>query len=78
VTNPDWDHRMKTQALAPKPVLPRVLVSPESAAEDLRNAVAILTLAVADAQGQVVLSRAEYEAILGRLERAYRKLERGG
>jgi len=47
----------------------------ETAQEDLRNAAALLTLAAVDAQGQVVLSRAECEAILGRLERAYRKLE---
>lgn len=62
---------------APRPAGPPVVVPPETAAQHIRNALAILTLADVVA-GYRMLSAADCAAIEMRLWRAIEQLERKG
>ena len=72
--NPDWDGVMKQQARTPKDreakSVPAILVAPESARDDIRNALAILV-----GNHPHGLTAEDALAVRARLFSALRKLE---
>lgn len=74
---PDWDGRMKAQALADRPApraTPDHSLGAEPVQEALLNVLQILGVAEQDGGGRRLLTALEYQAIRLRLEQAIRRL----